>query len=51
MNWSQVGVGVTLKTPWMTWPYQDDQSNHELMSNGRLVRPGSQPTVCSAPMP
>ena len=45
------GVGVTLKMPWMASPYQDDQLNQDVMSKARWAKPGSQPTVCSAPMP
>ena len=32
-----------MKTPWMISPYQDDQSNQELMSKALLASPGSQP--------
>ena len=44
-------VGVMLKMPWMISPYQDDQSNPSLMSKALAPSPGSQPTVCRAPMP
>ena len=43
--------GVTLKMPWMTSPYQVDQLNQHVMSKALALRPGSQPTVCSAPTP
>ena len=43
--------GLTLKTPWISEPYQDDQSNQAVMSNALAPSPGNQPTVCSAPMP